>query len=97
MFARESIDLTSPSATLALKMRLHDAQNALTKHGAMLSKYCAGPDADDIEVEAELRRIKTTQAMRAKSVVSISMRFQFLILVFIGLSKHTPKHKTLAA
>lgn len=51
-------------------MRLHEAKNKLDKNGAMLGKYITGPDAVDIEVQAELQRIKTNREMRAKSMVS---------------------------
>lgn len=69
MYAREFVDLTSPSATLSLKMRLHNAQNSLAKQGAILS--ASGFDVDDPEVDAEVRLMKSRRAMRAQSVVSV--------------------------
>ena len=69
LYGREAFDLTSPSGTTSLKMRINEVQNMLSKNGAMLGKYMAGPDADDIEVQAELRRIRTNREIRARSEV----------------------------
>jgi len=72
MCAKELVDLSSPSATLALKMRVKEAQNSLAKQSAMIDRYYV--DKDNMEVDAELRRIKSQRALRAQSVVSIGLK-----------------------
>lgn len=55
---------------MALKMRIADAQAMLDRQGAMLGRYNKGGlDTDMAEVDEEVRRIKSIQALRAKSVV----------------------------
>lgn len=65
--------MESPSGTMALKMRIADAQAMLDRQGAMLGRYNkGGTDGDMIEVDEEVRRIKSKQALRAKSMVRIA-------------------------
>ena len=73
MHARECVDLSSPSGTLALKLRLAEAQENLAKQGALLSRYT--PNSEDAEIEAELRLMRTNRALRAQSVVSLQISF----------------------
>lgn len=81
LLSREVVDLESPSGTMALKMRLADAHALLDRQGVMLSRYGSGAvDKDMVDIDSEVRRIRNSQAMRAKSVVSDSVSIAICIL-----------------
>lgn len=58
---------------MALKMRIADAQAMLDRQGNMLGRYSkGGTDPEMAAVDEELRRVRTTQALRAKSTVCVA-------------------------